>query len=491
MNWLVFFLIGIGTGCTAFCIDKGVETLLDIRWTNTYDTLIGLDHNNQRTYGDRSDDNPVKAFVIDVMLCGLYVAVASGLVVWVEPAAAGSGIPDMKGYLNGTNLRGALTCKALVAKAVGVVFSVGGGLCVGKEGPLVHTGSVLGANISHGFNMCTVRFKKWNRFRNDSFKRDFVSGGCAAGVAAAFGAPMGGVLFAFEEASSFWSLPLTWKCFFCAATSTFTLNILLAATSEEGLVDGINSPKLITFGTFKDQPYALWELPIFAGLAVIGGLLGALFNEINFKLSVWRRDRGWGKPQKQLECVLTAMLTGGVFFMLPRFWNDPVHDCLKLPDGLDQVHNSEVGSSGILLRCTRAPGLLTAHSNALQEFYNPYTCPEGEYNPMASISFAGQEKTIHGFFHSFTEAVDPKTGLPVFVYGTAQYEQTQPSCSAFHSIQARKYAMPFHMLKMQSVRTGVLSILSVIFAWPCGHTASRCLVVSSSRVSFVAALSAG
>eukprot|EP01046_Picozoa_sp_COSAG06_P013755 COSAG06_NODE_838_length_12005_cov_473.630354_7_plen_50_part_00 len=34
----------------------------------------------------------------------------------MEPAAAGSGIPDMKGYLNGTNLRGALTCKALVAK---------------------------------------------------------------------------------------------------------------------------------------------------------------------------------------------------------------------------------------------------------------------------------------------------------------------------------------------------------------------------------------
>lgn len=95
-----------------------------------------------------------------------------------------------RSYLNGTNLRGALTCKALVAKAVGVVFSVGGGLCVGKEGPLVHTGSVLGANISHGFDICTARFKKWNRFRNDSSKRDFVSGGCAAGVAAAFGAPM-------------------------------------------------------------------------------------------------------------------------------------------------------------------------------------------------------------------------------------------------------------------------------------------------------------
>jgi chloride channel 7 len=345
MNWIVFFLIGTGTGTTAFLIDKGVDKLLEIRWDATYDTLIGLNAAGERTVDDTSDDNVMGAFFVDVLICGLYVAVASGLVVWVEPAAAGSGIPDMKGYLNGTNLRGALTSKALVAKAVGVVFSVGGGLCVGKEGPLVHTGSVLGANISHGFNLCTARFKKWNRFRNDSFKRDFVSGGCAAGVAAAFGAPMGGVLFAFEEASSFWSLPLTWKCFFCAATSTFTLNFLLASTSEEGVWNGINSPTLITFGTFKDQPYALWELPIFAGLAVVGGLLGAVFNEINFKLSVWRRDRGWGKPQKQLECVLTAMLTGAVFFILPRFWNEQ-SDCRPLPDGLDRVHNSEVRKLG-------------------------------------------------------------------------------------------------------------------------------------------------
>ena len=53
--------------------------------------------------------------------------------------AAGSGIPEVKGYLNGTNYLRFLRIKTGLVKVVGVIFSVSAGLVIGKEGPLIRT----------------------------------------------------------------------------------------------------------------------------------------------------------------------------------------------------------------------------------------------------------------------------------------------------------------------------------------------------------------
>jgi H+/Cl- antiporter ClcA len=84
----------------------------------------------------------------------LYVAIAS-LFVWIEPVSGGSGIPgsgipEIKCFLNGIDLPSVVRVKTLLCKVIGVTFSVAAGLRVGKEGPMVQSGAVVAASISKG-----------------------------------------------------------------------------------------------------------------------------------------------------------------------------------------------------------------------------------------------------------------------------------------------------------------------------------------------------
>ena len=90
---------------------------------------------------------------------------------------------------------------------------------VGPEGPMIHLGSIIGAGLSQ-FQSKTLRFQLpfFERFRNPEDRRNFISAGAAAGISSAFGAPVGGLLFAMEEMSSFWSMELSWQVglrYFC------------------------------------------------------------------------------------------------------------------------------------------------------------------------------------------------------------------------------------------------------------------------------------
>ena len=111
------------------------------------------------------------------------VLIGSFLIAYVEPVAGGSGIPQVKCYLNGVKIPRIVRIKTLLAKAVGVVMSVLGGLAVGKEGPMIHSGAVVAAGISQGKSTSlNIDTHSLHFYRQDREKRDFVSGGAAAGL---------------------------------------------------------------------------------------------------------------------------------------------------------------------------------------------------------------------------------------------------------------------------------------------------------------------
>ena len=155
-------------------------------------------------------------------------------------------------------------------------------------------------------------------FRNDHEKRDFVACGAAAGVAAAFGAPVGGALFALEEGATHWNDFLTWRTFVAAMVSKFTLNLVLSGIY--GTWGVLDTPASIAFGSFRDQDkaYTVQEIPLFIVLGAVGGIVGAAFNEINKRLTIWRkRHIAPFRFRNVAEVLLVAATVASISFVVP------------------------------------------------------------------------------------------------------------------------------------------------------------------------------
>lgn len=294
----------------------------------------------------------------------MFAAIAS-MFVWIEPVAAGSGIPEVKCYLNGIDLPRVGSPLTLICKVLGVVCSVSAGLPVGKEGPMVHSGAVVAATVSSG------------QTRNDREKRDFVACGAAAGVCTAFSAPIGGILFALEEGASYWSPSLTWRTFFCSMIAFTTLLCLNTIGSAFGKV-GFN--KLFSFGNFvyegRESSFSVFELFPFVVIGIIGGLVGAVFNSTNERITHWRmKNVNYSKQRRFMEVIAVSVLVSVVSFLLPLLWVK----CTPLPvvDEFTNEAEAELVSQLVSFRCD----------------------PEGEYNELASLIFTEPGVAIRQLFH--------------------------------------------------------------------------------------------
>lgn len=102
-----------------------------------------------------------------------------------EPASGGSGIPQVTGEVKGR--MSPSWWKVLVAKLIGGTASVFAGLSLGREGPSVQLGGMAAKGIAK-----ITKADKTTELR-------MISCGAGAGMAAAFNAPLAGIMFVLEE----------------------------------------------------------------------------------------------------------------------------------------------------------------------------------------------------------------------------------------------------------------------------------------------------
>lgn len=300
IRWCIMSVIGMCTGLVGVGVDKGVEYAFELReWI--------VEHVHENELGLIVD------YLAYLVPCVILASVAGMLVCYVEPLAAGSGIPEVKCYLNGVHLPRIVDFKTLFAKAVGIMFSVSAGMPCGKEGPMIHSGAALGGVLSRAGVVPLLK-----PYRALVEHRDFVTAGAASGVAAAFGAPLGGVLFAMEEGATYFTPAIMLRTFVCCTTATLTVRFFL--TGFHGHYDwgtmGAAAP--LSFGNFARSNWQIYELLIFALMGAMGGLMGAAFNATNTRLTLVRKmfipSRG---HLRFIEVIITTFLITSVMFWVP------------------------------------------------------------------------------------------------------------------------------------------------------------------------------
>lgn len=205
----------------------------------------------------------------------------------LAPRASGSGIQDVEAvWHEQEELPGA---SVLPSRFLGGVIAIGSGMVMGREGPSVHLGSTIGAEVG-----------RWFRLSDYERKLLYTTVG-GAGLAVAFNAPVGGALFTIEE-----------------VTKSFRVRVILVTLMSTSLAVWVSRFIVPEHADFTVAPIASPDVAVLAVYVLLGllsGALGVAYNALVMGL-LRRTDR------MRLHATTRAALIGGLIGVL--LWFDPL-----------------------------------------------------------------------------------------------------------------------------------------------------------------------
>jgi len=217
----------------------------------------------------------------------LYVPAAAGLVIavltrYVFPKVRGSGINQTKAALYISN--GYISFRTVIGKFLLSALAIGSGHSLGPEDPSLQIGAGVASLISRRFGMSKEKL------------RIFAPIGAAAGLAAAFNAPISAILFVIEEVIGQWSAAVLGSIVLSAVAS------VVVARSFWGAQPMFRIPVI----DLRDSR----ELLAYAALGVVGGFASLVFaKSLSYLRPKLRSQPQWSQL---LQPAAAGLLVGAI-----------------------------------------------------------------------------------------------------------------------------------------------------------------------------------
>ncbi len=224
------------------------------------------------------------------------------------PEAAGSGIPEIEGAMDG--MRPVRWWRVIPVKFLGGMGALGSGMVLGREGPTVQMGGAIGRMVTDIF-----------RVKNEDTRHSLLASGAAGGLAAAFNAPLAGIMFVVEEMRPQFRYSL------------ISIRAVIISSMSACIVFRMirGQDAVITMPQYQAPEIAsLW---LFLTLGVLFGVFGVIFNRLvtisqDLFARIHKNDR------KRYLCTGTLLggmfgitllyipeLTGGGIWLIPNITN--------------------------------------------------------------------------------------------------------------------------------------------------------------------------